>query len=58
MVKICFNHHSLQTIDILKKQLVKSGIEFTEKLFKTDDGIDGLSGEIFVGFTALLVSAF
>ena len=38
----------MQTIDVLKQRLVESGVEFTEKLFKTDDGIDGLSGEIFV----------
>lgn len=35
-------------MDVLKDQLVMSGVEFTEKLFKTEDMIDGLSGEVFV----------
>ena len=39
---------SMQTMDVLKEQLAESGVDFTEKLFNTEDGIDGLSGGIFV----------
>lgn len=45
------HHHGyviLQTIDRLKLFLVRDGIEYTETLFDTIDGIDGLGNEIFV----------
>lgn len=35
-------------MDALKQKLQESGEEFTEKLFKTEDGIRGISGQIFV----------
>ena len=35
-------------MDVLKALLIETGVELSEKLFKTEDGIGGLSGEIFV----------
>ena len=35
-------------MDALKEQLAQSGVDFTENLFNTEDGINGLSGQIFV----------
>ena len=35
-------------MDVLKAQLADIGVEFSEKLFKSEDGIGGLSGQIFV----------
>ena len=42
-------------MDVLKQDLVKEGVEFTEKLFKTEDGIDGLSGEVFVSASLFII---
>lgn len=36
-------------MDVLKLKLLENKVEFTEKLFKTEDGIDGISDQIFVG---------
>ncbi|CAI8012114.1 Gamma-aminobutyric acid type B receptor subunit 1 [Geodia barretti] len=45
------------TMDVLKEQLAESGVDFTEKLFNTEDGIDGLSGGIFEPDTRIYVVA-
>ena len=37
-------------MDVLKAQLIEAGVEYSEKLFKTEDGLGGLSGQIFVSF--------
>ena len=37
-----------QTMDILEQMLQDSEIEYTEKIFKTEDGIGGISDQIFV----------
>lgn len=37
-----------QSMDRLKQKLLQNGVECTEKLFKTEDGISGISGHIFV----------
>ena len=38
-------------MDVLKLKLLENGVEFTEKLFKTEDGIDGINDQIFVSTT-------
>ena len=35
-------------MDVLKTQLAEIGAEFSDSLFKSEDGIGGLSGQIFV----------
>ena len=35
-------------MDVLKQKLVDNGVNCTSKLFKTADGIGGISGQIFV----------
>ena len=35
-------------MDVVKQELADNGIEFLEKIFNTEDGINGLSGEVFV----------
>ena len=37
-----------QTMDRLEQMLQDSEIEYTEKIFKTEDGIGGISDQIFV----------
>lgn len=37
-------------MDVLKQQLLDNEVELTEKLFKTEDGIDGINDEIFVSW--------
>lgn len=37
-----------QSTDVLKAQLAEIGVEFSERLFKSEDGISGLNGLIFV----------
>ena len=38
----------MQTMDRLEQMLQDSEIEYTEKIFKTEDGIGGIGDQIFV----------
>ena len=38
----------IQTMDRLEQMLQDSEIEYTEKIFKTEDGIGGIGDQIFV----------
>ena len=40
---------------MLKSQLAKVGVEFSDRLFDSEDGIAGLSGQIFVSRAILTI---
>ena len=41
-------------MDVLKQRLVENDVNCTSKLFKTEDGIGGISGQIFVSTVNVL----
>lgn len=45
-------------MDALKQKLQESGKEFTEKLFKTEDGIRGIGDQIFVSFGQNIIQLY
>ena len=53
LIRDYLKHYDIQTIDFLKR-ILPSDVETTEKRFRSEDGIGGINGELFVSLATLL----
>ena len=47
LIRDYLKHYDIQTIDFLKR-ILPSDVETTEKRFRSEDGIGGIGGDLFV----------